>query len=310
MAEKIVVIGYGPVGEAMTRQLHAAGRSVTVAQRRRPDTLPDGVGYVPCDVLDRAAVLQAAEGATAVVCALGMAYSAEVWEKSWPIAMDNMLAACEATGARFLFIDNLYMYGPQTAPLSEAMPLTDYGRKPKLRAAITRQWQAAGRAGRVTAVALRAPDFYGPAVSLSVLGDASIGAMAKGKAAMLISAPDLPHAVAYVPDIARAAILLLDAPDDVYGQAWHVPCAPAKTPREILGLAARALGQTAKIRSLPGWLIGVIGLFQPFMKEWHEMRFQQQRPFFVDGSKFARRFGFEPTALEEGVRRTALAFRG
>jgi hypothetical protein len=40
------------------------------------------------------------------------------------------------------------------------------------------------------------------------------------------------------------------------------------------------------------------------------MRFQQQRPLLVDGSKFARRFGFEPTSLEEGVPLTALSFRG
>ena len=309
MAEQIVIIGYGPVGEAMTRQLHAAGRRVTVAQRRRPDNLPEGVDYVPCDVLDRAAVLKATEAATTVVCALGMAYSADVWEKNWPAAMDNMLVACESAGAHFLFIDNLYMYGPQTAPLNEAMPLTGYGRKPKVRAAITRQWQAASRAGRVKVAALRAPDFYGPAVGLSFLGHATIGAMARGKPAMLITAPDLPHAVAYVPDIARAAVLLIDAPDEAYGQAWHVPCAPARTPREILDLAASALGRPAKVRSMPGWLIGLIGLFQPFMKEWHEMRFQQQQPFFVDGAKFARRFGFEPTSLEEGVPRTALSFR-
>lgn len=309
MSEKTLIIGYGPVGAAIARDLAAAGRPVTVAQRRRPAALPEGVDYVACDVLDAAAVKRAAEGAGTVVCAIGFAYDAAVWERDWPKAMANMLAACEASGARFLFIDDIYMYGPQSVPLHEGLPLTDHGRKPKLRAAISRQWLAADAAGRIKGTALRAPDFYGPGVALSIFGDASIGAMAKGKVATLVSAPDLPHSIAYVPDIARAAILLIDAPDDAYGQAWHMPCAPAPTPRQVLELAAAALGVRARIRAMPGWLIGMLGLFMPFMREWHEMRFQQQRPFFVDASKFTSRFGFTPTPLEEGVRATAVSFR-
>src|ERR1700730_11032103 len=71
------------------------------------------------------------------------------------------------------------MYGPQQEPLREDMPLADYGIKPAVSAAITRQWQTAHRAGRVKVAALRAPDFYGPEVSLSHIGDVGFGALAK-----------------------------------------------------------------------------------------------------------------------------------
>ena len=47
-----------------------------------------------------------------------------------------------------VFIDNLYMYGPQTAPLVETMPLTTYGRKPAARAVATRIWMEACAEGR------------------------------------------------------------------------------------------------------------------------------------------------------------------
>ena len=43
--------------------------------------------------------------------------------------MTNFVEACAATGARLVFVDNLYMYGPQTAPLSETTPLTPYRRQ-------------------------------------------------------------------------------------------------------------------------------------------------------------------------------------
>ena len=48
--------------------------------------------------------------------------------------MRSMLEACAKSGARFVFAYNLYMYSPQTGPLTEVLPLTDYGWKPRVRA--------------------------------------------------------------------------------------------------------------------------------------------------------------------------------
>ena len=76
--------------------------------------------------------------------------------------MTNFVEACAAEGARLVFFDNLYMYGPQTAPLSETTPLQPVGVKPAARVAATRIWMAASEAGRLRVAALRAPDFYGP----------------------------------------------------------------------------------------------------------------------------------------------------
>ena len=183
--------------------------------------------------------------------AIGFSYEGKVWREAWPKAIGNFVAACEATGARMVFIDNLYMYGPQTAPLVETMPLTSYGAKPAARSAATRIWMEAAAAGRARIAALRAPDFYGPNVGLAFLGDTSIGALAKGKSAFFIGSPDIPHDFAYVPDIGRAATTLLDAPDSAFGQAWHVPCAPTLTTREILKPAADALGIRLRLMTLP-----------------------------------------------------------
>jgi nucleoside-diphosphate-sugar epimerase len=126
----------------------------------------------------------------------------------------NFVAACRKTGARMVFMDNLYMYGPQTTPLIETMALSGYGLKPAARAAATRVWMAAAAAtGEARVAALRAPDFYGPGVGLSFLGDTSIGKLAQGKPAVFVGSADVLHDYAYVPDIARAATTLLDAPD-------------------------------------------------------------------------------------------------
>ncbi len=282
MSGKIVIFGYGPTGRATAERLLAEGREVVVAQRRAPAALPKGATFVACDALDRESVVETARQGEQFVVTIGFEYRGKIWREAWPKAIGNFIAACETTGARMVFIDNLYMYGPQTAPLVETMPLTTYGQKPAARAVATRIWTDACAHGRARVAALRAPDFYGPGVGLSYLGETSIGAMAKGKAAFFIGSPDIPHDYAYVPDIGRAVTTLLAAPDDAFGQVWHVPCAPTRTTRQILELAADTLGVKLKLNILPEFLLGPLGLFVPFLKEAKEMRFTFDRPYHVD----------------------------
>jgi nucleoside-diphosphate-sugar epimerase len=309
MNGRIAIFGYGPVGKAIAERLVAQGREIVIAQRSKPERLPAGAAFSACDALDRESVLAAARGAAQIVVAIGMPYEGKLWREAWPKAIGNFVAACAATGARMVFIDNLYMYGPQTAPLVEAMPLTSYGMKPAARSAATRIWMEAAAQGRARVAALRAPDFYGPDVPWAYLGDSTIGALAKGKAAFFVGSPDIPHDYAYVPDIARAATTLLDAPDSAFGQAWHVPCAPTRTTREILLIAADSLGVPLRIRAMPAPLLAPLGLFSPFLREMREMRFQWDRPYRVDAGKFARTFWSDVTPFEAGVRETALSFR-
>lgn len=311
MRQKIVVLGYGPVGRSVVEHLmlQADQTDIWVAQRHRPDALPAGVSFVACDSQNLASVQAACAGASQIVLAIGFAYDRAIWVEQWPRAMAHVLQAAEETGARLVFVDNLYMYGPQRTALVETTPLTNHGAKPAVRAVITRQWMAAHQAGRVRVVALRAPDFYGPGVAQSHLGDLALGALAKGKPAMLIIDPDQKHDFAYVPDIARGVISLLHAPDEDFGQAWHIPCAPIQTARTILALAEPHTGKPPKLTTLPMALLPLIGLFSPMMREMAEMHFQWDRPYEVDSRKFAARFWNDPTPFAEGVAATLKAYQ-
>ena len=309
MTDRITIFGFGPTGKATAERLAAQGREIVVAQRSKPTALPRGAAFAACDALDRDSVLAAARGSGQIVVAIGFPYEGKLWREAWPKAIGNFVHACETTGARMVFVDNLYMYGPQTAPLLETMPLTSYGAKPAARSDATRIWMEASAKGRVQVAALRAPDFYGPDVPWAYLGDMTIGALARGKAASFVGSPDMPHDYAYVPDIARAVTTLLGAPDSAFGQAWHMPCAPTRTTREILQIAAEALGVPLRIRSLPAPLLAPMGLFSPLLREAREMRFQWDRPYRVDAGKFARTFWSDTTPFETGVRETALSFR-
>jgi nucleoside-diphosphate-sugar epimerase len=303
------VIGYGALGREIVRQMLAAGRPVTVVQRSRPRDLPAGAAFISADIMDTAAITAATVGAKTMICALGLPYFADLWEKGWPLAMTNMLAACRVHGARLVFADNLYLYGPQNRPLTEDLPAVDYGRKPKARADVTRLWQAAQAAGHVQVAAVRSPDFYGPGVVQSVLGVASLQALAEGKTARLIGSADLPHDVAHVSDYARAVITLHDAPDDAFGQAWHVPTAPTRTLRQHLQIVADALDVPLKLSVVPNWVARPLGLFVPFVREGVEMQFLFDRPYIVDTSKFRARFWSDTVPFETGLAAAALSFR-
>ena len=188
------------------------------------------------------------------------------------------------------------------------MPLSTVGEKPVILAEVARIWQ--GARDRVRIAALRCSDFYGPGVDVSHLGASAFGELAKNKPAQLLVPPDTPHDFAYVPDIARAAMMLVDAPDDDFGQAWNLPCAPTRSPRELLTMGAAALGHKLRVWAVPFALLRPLGLVYRFAKEVVDVGFTWDRAYIIDGGKFTRHFGFTPTPFEIGVPATVRAFAG
>lgn len=306
--QPILILGYGSSGRALTARLLAAGRSVHVVQRHRPANLPAGVAFDSIDIFQPSALLPLASRASHMVITIGFAYDTQVWRDLWPAAMRNLLAVAATTGIRTIFFDNCYLYGPQTAPIGETTPLKPWGGKAAIRRAITEQWQQAVAQGQVRFTALRVPDFYGPGVANSHLSDRVFGNLARGKPASVAVPVDFPHDVAYVPDIARALESLINASDDIYGEVWHMPCAPTHTLREIITLGAQALALPPRIQALPLIVLPVLGLFHPVLREIYDIRFTWNRPYRIDASKFTRRFWSDVTPIEVGIAETARSF--
>ncbi len=303
-----VVIGAGPVGRAVTDQLIAAGRPVRVVTRSGRARVPETAEAVAADIADPASAQEACGGADVVYGCVGLP-GYEHWPELWPPLMEGMLRGAESEGAAFIFMDNVYMYGPVDAPRTEDLPLTDYGSKPAVRAKITRMWQEAHTAGRVRTAAVRASDFYGPGVTLAALGEPTFGRLSQGKPAQVFGDPDQLHSFTYVPDVGRAMVSIADAGEQALGQAWHVPNAPDQTVRQLLTAFAECVGVEPKIQAAPRWLMTVLGLFNPTVRESKEMLYQWDRPFQVDHSKFAEHFWDDPTPFDEGIPATAEWYR-
>ncbi len=220
--------------------------------------------------------------------------------------MTNVVEGCAAAGARLVFLDNLYQLGPQTEARSEDMPLSAASKKGVVLTEVTRIWTAAR--DRVRVAAIRCLDFYGPGVSASHIGRPGFGRVANGKPALLLAPPNTPHHSAYVPDIARAVVTLLNAPDDAFGQVWNMPCAPPRTPREILKLGADSTGVRLPGHGRPAPAAAAARFVLAHDEGGRGCWLHLGRPYQVDARKFTRYLWSDVTPFETGAPATARSF--
>jgi hypothetical protein len=73
---------------------------------------------------------------------------------------------------------------------------------------------------------------------------------------------------------------------------------------------SRSRCRQCSVQVLPKWALGLLGLFIPIMKEFHEMAYQYDRDDVFDSGKFNKRFDFQPTAPKDGVMATLKAIGG
>jgi nucleoside-diphosphate-sugar epimerase len=308
-----VVFGNGPVGSAAARFLLEKGLQVKVVSRsgRRPAGLFDGLSadqerrleYASADALDARAVMEASSGASHIYHTVNAPYPD--WRKVLPPIQQNIVSAARHHGAVLAVTENLYSFARGAAVIDENTPEVPPTRKGLLRKELHDRLVEAGGQGGVTWTSVRASDYYGPGATLqSVFGtQLFLDALYSGKRPRVVGDPDQLHTYTYVEDFGRAlAVAGLDP--RAYGQVWIVPNDRTMTARQAADIFFRAAGKQSRLSRIPHAVIAAAGVFSPLLRELTEMLYQKEEPYVVDGSRFARQFGFAPTPFEEGVRRT------
>ena len=72
---------------------------------------------------------------------------------------------------------------------------------------------------------------------------------------------------------------------------------------------ARQVGTEAKVSVPPKFILRIMGLFNPVLRETFEMEYERTEPFLVDSSKFEKRFDVRPIPLKDGVAQTIEWYR-
>jgi len=307
-SELHVIFGTGPVGCWIARALCAEGRAVRAVNRsgQRSELMPAAVTIVKSDASDPARAREAAAGASVVYQALNPPY--HLWEEFFPALQAGAIAAARATDARYVSIENLYMYD-SSAPISEESPSAPRSKKGALRQKMAEEVLELHARGSLRATALRSSDYYGPGVVESALGERVFGYLVAGKKAQIAGSATMLHSFAYIEDVGRAAALL-GVHDAALGRIWIAPHAPAGTQGDMVEEACRVLQVRPQVSVISPLIMRVAGLFNPGARASVEMMYEFTAPFVVLSTRIEREFNLSATPAQTGIARTVSWYRG
>jgi nucleoside-diphosphate-sugar epimerase len=297
--------GGGTIGTVLAKELTQYTDQIRIVSRN-PKKVNETDQLFPADLSDISHVNKAVEGSDVVYLTVGFDYNRKVWREKWPPLMRSVIEACIQHQAKLVFFDNVYLYDRNfIGHMTEETPINPSSEKGEVRAEIAGMITDEIQRGNLTALIGRSADFYGPNNDKSVLVDSVFKNFQKGKPADWFASVDKLHSFTYTPDAAKAIALLGNTPD-AYNQVWHLPTDGSRlTGKQWIELVAAELNVPAKMRVLPVWMMGILGLFIPILKEFKEMAYQFDRDYHFDSSKFSNRFGdFKITTPQEGIKLT------
>lgn len=294
----------GTIGSVLAKELRSYTDKIRLVSRN-PKKVNETDELFPADLSQIGVVDKAVEGSDVVYLVVGFDYKLKVWEDKWPKLMRAVIDACEKHNARLVFFDNVYMYDIGAIPhMTEESPIKPPSKKGAVRKEISQMILDEVKAGKLIALIARSADFYGPENEKSFVTEMVYKNLRKGKTPNWLINADRKHSFTYTPDAAKATALLGNT-HDAYNQVWHLPTdRNTLTGREFINLFTTEMNAKDKVSVMPMWLIKVLGLFIPIMKEMPEMMYQYDRDYFFDSSKFDKRFNFKTTTYQEGVKNT------
>jgi nucleoside-diphosphate-sugar epimerase len=305
----IAILGAtGAVGKALAAEFAQAGTSFRVVGRSEEKLRRDFgrygglVEYRPADLEDPQGAAAATGGADLVLYAVGVPYTNFALH---PKVTRTVLEAAAGSGVkRFALVGTVYPYGiPRTEFVDESHPREPHTFKGRMRKEQEDLVFAAdGRNGLRTTI-LRPPDFYGPESELSYAADIFKAAV-EGRAANVIGPIDTPHEFVFVPDVARA-LIALSGNEAAYGKAWNLAGPGLITTRQFAEMVFAAAGQKMRLRVANKFMLNVMGIFKPMMREIAEMNYLWTTPVKLDDTRLRQLLPqLQKTPYEKGIRIT------
>jgi nucleoside-diphosphate-sugar epimerase len=310
---KIALFGAaGAIGKSIAAALRSRGTAYRVVGRNAQqlqktfgdDPLAEIVTWNPDDL---ASVRAAARGIDTLIYLVGVPYN---HFELHPIVIQKTLDGAIAEGVqRFVLIGTVYPYGlPTTPTVAETHPRNPHTFKGKMRKAQEDTLLAAHNAGKIQATILRLPDFYGPGVDASFL-HLLFQAAAQGGTADMVGPIDRPHEFVFVPDVGPV-VLDLAANPKAYGTWWNFAGAGAITQQQIADQVFAMAGRRPKVRVAGKFMLRVLGLFKPFMRELVEMHYLLTTPVLMDDTALHHLLGdVHKTPYDEGIKITLDSYK-
>lgn len=303
----LVIGATGGIGGAIAERLAADGWTIR-ALNRQPDKARIGreaFEWVQGDAMIPAEVVAAATGAQIVVHGANPP-GYRNWSGLQLPMLASTIAAAKSTGARILFPGTVYNYGPDAFPtITEASPQTPISRKGAIRV----KMEQALRDAQVPVLIVRTGDFFGPKPSGSSW--LSQGLVKPGRPIASVTYPgplEIPHAWAYLPDVAETFVRLLSTDLDRF-EMFQMQGQQANG-HELIAALETAAGRKLAVSRLPWLAIAAAAPFNESLREMREMRYLWDRPVLLDNARLVAKLGVEPRTPLSKALRTALAGLG
>lgn len=290
----------GAIGRELSPLLRAAGHRVRQVARRPQAEHPDDE-VMAADLLDGPATAAAVAGSEVVYLLAGLKYDHRVWAAEWPVIMRNAIDACRRHGCRLVFFDNVYAYGRVEGVMTEDTPYNPCSRKGEVRARIATTFMDAVARGELKGMIIRAADFYGPGRVLSLPNAVVIDRLRAGKTPQWVGDPRAAHSFTYTPDAART-LAGLATRAEAYGRVWHALTSGEEMSGErFTRVACELANRPYRLQIAPRWVLSVMGLFQPVLRENMEMLYQFEHDYRLDSTRAARVLGSTATKYRDGI---------
>lgn len=291
----------GVIGNELSKLLPQYTDKVRQVSRHPRKVNPTDETFA-ADLLDANAVSEAVKGSDVAYLVAGLKYDANVWADQWPRVMRNAIDACKRHSVRLVFFDNVYAYGRVNGAMTEDTPYNPCSRKGEVRARIATALMEEAKRGELQAMIVRAADFYGPGANLSLTHATVFERLRAGKTPQWVGDAKALHTFTYTPDAARSVALLGNTPA-AYGQVWHaLTSKEAMTGEQFVRLACELAGKPYAIQVAPGWMLSLMGLFVPVLRENKEMMYQFEHDYRFDSSKLERALNVQPTDYRTGIK--------
>ncbi|WP_372603342.1 epimerase [Actibacterium sp.] len=274
----LILGGSGRFGRHMTHAFQQAGWA-TRQFDRKADTLWD-----------------AAWGAQVIVNGWNPPYPD--WAAQVPRQIDQIVEVALASGATILQPGNVYGFGAD-APQRFAEDTPHRARNPLGRVRIALETTLRQSGART--ILLRAGDYLDTQASGNWFDRILTPSLAKGKLTYP-GAPDVPHAWAFLPDVARAGVALANRRDSL-ARFEDVPFAGyTLTGSELALTLAGVVGHPVALSRMAWLPFQLSKPFWPMGKHLLEMRYLWDKPHYLDGAKLARLLpDYRDTSLEQAL---------
>ena len=265
--------------------------------------------HVQADVMNLESLKHAVEGSAVVYCCVGLEYKLSIWQRDWLPLIEHVIQACLSAKAKLVFVDNVYMYGLVQGEMTETTSMKPSSKKGEVRKAVAEKLLDAFKNRGLRGCIARAADFYGPNCEKSLLTEAVFNNFQKGKTAQWFGYTDKVHSFTYTKDIGKGAVILGND-EKADGKVWHLPTAANPwTGQQIVDFVAKEMGQKPKIMAAKGFLLTILGIFIPILREFKEMMYQYEHDYIFNSSLFEKTFRMKATSYEEGMKATATFYK-